>query len=112
MLLVLAIAALVLITACGVVIVGYCARAWVKRRSLPFPVSPAFEQVRTPFVGAVLVYHQSPNEEPVSGHRDHPCVVTKVIDPNTVNVKVLFDHAPAEDRTSQQFSQGHVGWTE
>jgi hypothetical protein len=59
------------------------------------------------YVGMTVVYHQNRSEKIVqerggyNGHRDHPAIVTGVHgDGSCVNLKVLFDCGPVEDRTS------------
>lgn len=63
-----------------------------------------------PYLGATLIYVQSQSEPARAGHRDHPCIVTRVWNEDCVNVKVFFDHDRIEDRTHQTFSSNHVKW--
>jgi len=59
------------------------------------------EEVRLPTIGQIVVFVQPEHEQPFNGHREHPAVVTAVWAADCVNLKVLFDCGPVEDRTSQ-----------
>lgn len=63
-----------------------------------------------PSIGCILIFTQPESENPHNGHRDHPCVITKVWSDDCVNVKVLPDCAAPYDSTSCQFSTGRVAW--
>lgn len=71
---------------------------------------PMTEKQQKPSIGRVLIFTQPDDEGPVNQHRDHPCMVTRVIDDDTVNVKVFFDHGEIEDRPECKFSEGRVAW--
>lgn len=56
--------------------------------------------MRRPEIGQIVKYIQPAGEKPYNGHRDHPAIITAVWSETCVNLKVLFDCGPVEDRTS------------
>ena len=51
-----------------------------------------------------------------NGHRDHPAVITQVWDNDAINLKVLFDMGPVEDRGTvshkSNAAEGEAYWRE
>lgn len=61
------------------------------------------EQPKTPKIGDTVIFFQDTpklGDEWHNGHRDHLAIVTAVWGPDCVNLKVLFDQGPIEDKSS------------
>ena len=62
-----------------------------------------------PSIGRILIYHQRP-EEPQAHGPDSPCIITDVVDDDTVHVTVFFCGLMPAPKMNCKFSEGRVSW--
>lgn len=62
-----------------------------------------------PAIGRILIYHQPP-EEPQAHGPDSPCIITGIVNADTVHVTVFFCGIPPAPRMNCRFSDGRVSW--